>query len=148
MARLHPAARLTAKFDTAYQRHCLSGHRSPHENQVRAYEKDWEDYTKGGYYPVHIVDAFSMDATSSSAGSAGTTFPLSGSCATQSTCLRSCSPLYYSDSSQQTRLEVVKSAPRYIETTLDDLLLDKRYRVCRLRPLSGRARCLRRCVCH
>ncbi|KAF8579200.1 hypothetical protein K439DRAFT_1663344 [Ramaria rubella] len=45
--------------DTAYQRHCLSGHRSPHENQVRTYEEDWEDYTKSGYYPVHIVDAFS-----------------------------------------------------------------------------------------
>ncbi|KAF8572928.1 hypothetical protein K439DRAFT_1131286 [Ramaria rubella] len=58
----HPAAASvvhTASIDdTAYQRHCLSGHRSPHENQVRAYEKDWEDYTKGGYYPVHIVDAF------------------------------------------------------------------------------------------
>ena len=22
-------------------------------------EEDWEDYTKGGYHPVHIGDAFS-----------------------------------------------------------------------------------------
>ena len=76
-------------------------------------EEDWEDYVKGGYHPVHIGDTFSDG---------------------RYTVVRKLgwghfSTVWLAKDSKQGRhvaLKVVKSAPRYTETALDEIKLLQR----------------------
>ncbi|KZV67786.1 kinase-like protein [Peniophora sp. CONT] len=76
-------------------------------------EEDWEDYCKGGYHPVHIGDTFSD---------------------TRYTVVRKLgwghfSTVWLAKDSKLNRhvaLKIVKSAPRYTETALDEIKLLQR----------------------
>ncbi|KAJ3546257.1 hypothetical protein NMY22_g2118 [Coprinellus aureogranulatus] len=76
-------------------------------------EEDWEDYVKGGYHPVKIGDTFSEG---------------------RYTVVRKLgwghfSTVWLAKDSKQNRhvaLKIVKSAPRYTETALDEIKLLQR----------------------
>ncbi|KAF8590156.1 kinase-like protein [Ramaria rubella] len=76
-------------------------------------EEDWEDYTKGGYHPVHIGDAFSdgryIVVRKLGWGHFSTVWLV------RDTKL-----------DRHVALKVVKSAPRYTETALDEIKLLQR----------------------
>ncbi|KAI0737421.1 kinase-like domain-containing protein [Daedaleopsis nitida] len=76
-------------------------------------EEDWEDYVKGGYHPVHIGDSFS-DARYQVVRKLG---------------WGHFSTVWLAKDSKLNRhvaLKVVKSAPRYTETALDEIKLLQR----------------------
>ncbi|KAM5533702.1 hypothetical protein V8D89_012669 [Ganoderma adspersum] len=76
-------------------------------------EEDWEDYVKGGYHPVHIGDAFS-DARYQVVRKLG---------------WGHFSTVWLAKDTKLNRhvaLKVVKSAPRYTETALDEIKLLQR----------------------
>ncbi|CCM03025.1 uncharacterized protein FIBRA_05142 [Fibroporia radiculosa] len=76
-------------------------------------EEDWEDYVKGGYHPVHIGDAFSDDRYVVVRKLGWGHF----------------STVWLAKDTKMNRhvaLKVVKSAPRYTETALDEIKLLQR----------------------
>jgi serine/threonine-protein kinase SRPK3 len=76
-------------------------------------EEDWEDYVKGGYHPVKIVDSFSDDRYEVVRKLGWGHF----------------STVWLAKDNKMNRhvaLKVVKSAPRYTETALDEIKLLQR----------------------
>lgn len=93
-------------------------------------EEDWEDYCKGGYHPVQIGDAFS-DARYTVVRKLGwghfSTVWLAKDAKYTLRYLSPLSPLIPSSRlNRHVALKIVKSAPRYTETALDEIKLLQR----------------------
>src|ERR1700733_13128275 len=93
-------------------------------------EEDWEDYCKGGYHPVHIGDTFS-DGRYTVVRKLGwghfSTVWLAKDAKYTLRYLSSLSHLIPSSRlNRHVALKIVKSAPRYTETALDEIKLLQR----------------------